>query len=68
MSAPAPKSFFLRLHGLMSCYLHLLWERGCVIVSDVDRYVIIRKAIRVCFQRASGIHTPVRNSSTLTST
>jgi hypothetical protein len=44
--------------------LHLLWERGCVIVSDVDRYVIIGELIRFYFQHTSPIHTPVGNSST----
>jgi hypothetical protein len=33
----------------ISTILHLLWERGCVIFNDVDRYIIIRKLLDYIF-------------------
>jgi hypothetical protein len=35
-------------------------------VSDVDRYIIIRKLTKFSFQHTFGIHTPVVNTGTLT--
>jgi hypothetical protein len=42
-----------------------LWERECVIVSDVEYYVIIRKLLHY-FQHSSVIHKAMGNSDILT--
>jgi hypothetical protein len=46
--------------------LRLIQERGSVVVSDVDRYVIIGKFAGFYFESTSGSHTSARNSDMLT--